>query len=90
MKDGQVVAIDQCDDLVAICDLAGRHGALVITVREGRNRQVRKMCEAIGHPVTRLKRIAIGPLRDPALKPGQWRELSEAELRRLRAAAESM
>src|SRR4051812_40451258 len=45
-----------------------RHGALVITVREGRNRQVRKMCDAIGHPVTRLKRVAIGPLRDEALK----------------------
>jgi 23S rRNA pseudouridine2605 synthase len=63
-----------------------RHGALVITVREGRNRQVRKMCDAIGHPVTHLRRIAIGPIRDAALKPGQWRELSEAEVERLRKA----
>jgi len=66
-----------------------RHGALVITVREGRNRQVRKMCEAIGHPVTNLKRIAIGPIRDPSLKTGQWRELSDAEVERLRKTADS-
>jgi 23S rRNA pseudouridine2605 synthase len=64
-----------------------RHGALVITVREGRNRQVRKMCEAIGHPVIGLKRIAIGPLRDASLKTGQWRELSEAEVDRLKKTA---
>jgi 23S rRNA pseudouridine2605 synthase len=59
---------------------------LLVTVREGRNRQVRKMCDAIGHPVTHLKRIAIGPLRDTKLKLGRWRELSEDEVRRLRAA----
>ncbi len=64
-----------------------RHGALVITVREGRNRQIRKMCEAIGHPVTNLTRIAIGPIRDTALKTGQWRELTEAEVDRLRKTA---
>ena len=62
-------------------------GRLLITLREGRNRQVRNMCDAIGHPVTHLKRIAIGPIRDPKLKPGQWRELREEEVRRLRAAA---
>ena len=61
---------------------------LEITVREGRNRQVRKMCEAIGHPVTRLKRVAIGPLRDPTLKLGHWRELAPEEVRRLRAATD--
>ena len=66
-----------------------RHGALVISVREGRNRQVRKMCEAIGHPVTHLKRIAIGPIRDPSLKTGQWRELSDTEVERLRKTADS-
>jgi pseudouridine synthase len=71
----------------APADVIVRHGALVITVREGRNRQVRKMCEAIGHPVTSLKRIAIGPLRDTALKTGQWRELNEAEVQRLRKTA---
>src|SRR5438105_7301087 len=43
---------------------------LVITIREGRNRQVRRMCEAMGHPVDQLRRVAIGPIRDAKLKPG--------------------
>jgi 23S rRNA pseudouridine2605 synthase len=60
---------------------------LLITVREGRNRQVRNMCEAIGHPVDRLRRIAIGPLRDSRLKPGQWRDLTADEVKRLRSSA---
>jgi len=59
------------------------NATLRITVQEGRNRQVRRMCEAIGHPVTRLKRVAIGPIRDPRLKVGQWRELTPQEIRRL-------
>jgi 23S rRNA pseudouridine2605 synthase len=59
---------------------------LLITVREGRNRQVRKMCEAIGHPVIRLKRVAIGPIRDSRLKVGTWRDLTVDEVRKLRAA----
>src|SRR5207253_4977050 len=57
---------------------------LLITLHEGRNRQVRRMCEAIGHPVTNLKRIAIGPIRDTRLKPGQWRELTAAEVKTLK------
>jgi pseudouridine synthase len=64
-----------------------RHNVLTIAIREGRNRQVRKMCEAIGHPVTGLRRVALGPLRDDALKPGQWRDLTPAEVKRLRASA---
>jgi len=56
---------------------------LRITIHEGRNRQVRRMCEAIGHPVERLVRVRIGPLRDPALRPGAWRELTAAEVRSL-------
>ena len=71
----------------------GRRGddraTLIITIREGRNRQVRKMCEAIGHPVTHLKRVAIGPIRDPRLPLGRWRELSAAEVEKLRAASRS-
>ena len=62
---------------------------LEITVREGRNRQVRKMCDAIGHPVSHLKRVAIGPLRDGKLKLGHWRELAPEEVRRLRAATDA-
>ena len=60
---------------------------LVVTIREGRNRQVRRMCDAIGHPVTQLRRIAIGPIRDAKLKPGEWRDLTEDEVRRLRSSA---
>lgn len=58
-------------------------GVLRITIHEGRNRQVRRMCEAVGHPVTRLVRVRIGPLRDPALRPGEWRELRPAEVKAL-------
>jgi len=63
------------------------NATLLISVREGRNRQVRKMCEAIGHPVDRLRRVAIGPIRDGRLKPGEWRELTPDEVKRLRVAA---
>ena len=61
--------------------------ALRITIHEGRNRQVRRMCEAIGHPVVRLVRTRIGPLVDRTLAPGEWRALSAAEIRELQAAA---
>jgi pseudouridine synthase len=61
-------------------------GRLRITVREGRNRQVRKMCDAIGHPVTELRRVAFGPIRDPKLKTGQWRDLTPQEVDRLKKA----
>ena len=64
-----------------------RPDLLEVTIREGRNRQVRKMCEAIGHPVTHLKRVAIGPIRDSRLKLGAWRELTADEVRRLRTAS---
>jgi len=64
-------------------------GHFTIAIHEGRNRQIRKMCDAIGHPVDQLKRIAIGPLRDPRLVPGRWRDLTAAEVERLRKAAGS-
>ena len=59
---------------------------LIITVREGRNREVRKMCDAIGHPVKSLIRVAIGPLRDTRLKLGRWRDLTAVEVKKLQAA----
>jgi len=58
-------------------------GVLRITIHEGRNRQVRRMCEAVGHPVTRLVRVRVGPLRDAALRPGEWRELDPQEVKHL-------
>jgi 23S rRNA pseudouridine2605 synthase len=57
-----------------------------VTVHEGRTRQVRKMCDAIGHPVRKLRRIRIGPLYDKTLKLGAFRELTAEEVRRLKAA----
>jgi 23S rRNA pseudouridine2605 synthase len=59
-------------------------GVLELTIREGRKRQVRRMCEAIGHPVIELTRIAFGPLRLTDLAPGQHRRLTQAEIQRLR------
>ena len=66
-----------------------RPGLLEVTIHEGRNRQVRKMCEAIGHPVTELRRVAIGPIRDARLKPGAWRELTPDEVRKLSESSRS-
>jgi 23S rRNA pseudouridine2605 synthase len=60
---------------------------LRITIHEGRNRQVRRMCEAVGHPVRRLVRVRIGPLVDRKLPPGEWRELHHQEIRALEQAA---
>lgn len=59
---------------------------LEITIHEGRKRQVRRMCEAVGHPVTRLERIAFGPLRLEGLSPGAYRRLTDSELRALASA----
>ena len=56
---------------------------LRITIHEGRNRQIRRMCEAVGHPVRRLVRVRIGPLQEPNLAPGVWRALSLEEVRTL-------
>lgn len=55
-----------------------------VVLTQGRNRQIRKMFELIGHPVSKLKRIAIGPVRDERLPTGAFRNLSEAEVRALR------
>lgn len=60
---------------------------LRLRIHEGRNRQVRRMCETVGHPVERLVRVRIGPISDRGLGPGEWRELEPAELRTLERAA---
>ena len=62
-------------------------GVLRITIHEGRNRQVRRMCDAVGHPVLRLVRLRIGPLADRRLPPGEWRPLTVSEVRGLYEAA---
>jgi 23S rRNA pseudouridine2605 synthase len=65
----------------------GATSAIEVVIHEGRNRQVRRMCDAIGHPVVRLVRIRIGSLRDPDLAPGAWRPLDLGEVRSLYTAA---
>jgi 23S rRNA pseudouridine2605 synthase len=60
---------------------------LELTIHEGRKRQVRRMCEAVGHPVRALERVAFGPLRLGALEPGEHRRLTPAEVERLRSLA---
>jgi 23S rRNA pseudouridine2605 synthase len=62
---------------------------LRLTIHEGRNRQVRRMCAAVGHPVVRLVRTRIGPVVERDLKPGEWRPLTRAEVRALEEAAAS-
>ena len=54
-----------------------------VRLREGRTQQIRRMFQAVGHPVSKLRRVAIGPISDPKLTPGVWRELSEREVRML-------
>jgi 23S rRNA pseudouridine2605 synthase len=65
----------------------GDNAALEIVVHEGRNRIVRRMCEAIGHPVRRLVRTRVGPITDRRLAPGGWRPLRPREVRALYATA---
>ena len=67
----------------------GEQGVLSLIIHEGRNRQIRDMCDAIGHPVVRLKRVRIGPIVDPHIRPGEFRDLAENEVAALKRAAES-
>jgi pseudouridine synthase len=62
----------------------GQQALLSFVIREGRNRQVRNMCDAIGHPVVRLRRKRIGPIVDEHIRPGEFRDLTEREIALLR------
>ena len=59
---------------------------LLVTIHEGKKREVRRMCDAVGLEVARLRRISIGPVKLGMLKPGEWRDLTAEELRALRNA----
>ena len=84
------VLIDGRRTSPAQVELAGTKGSandtsiLRIAIHEGRTRQVRKMCDAIGHPVRTLKRIRIGPIADRKLKLGSYRELTAEEVKKLK------
>ena len=77
--DGYVTSPAQVD----ILELKGEEALLGITIHEGRNRQVRKMCEAAGLKVTRLMRVSEGGVKLGTLKSGKWRRLTEEELNML-------
>ena len=63
---------------------------LRITIHEGRNRQVRRMCEAVGHPVAAWCARRIGPVRTGTLAPGEWRALAPGEVRALEQAVRAV
>ena len=65
----------------------GQDAILSVLIHEGRNRQVRRMCEAVGHRVSRLKRVRIGPITDDDIRPGEFRDLSDREVAALKRAA---
>lgn len=65
----------------------GQDAILSVLIHEGRNRQVRRMCEAVGHPVSRLKRVRIGPITDEDIRPGEFRDLSDKEIVALKREA---
>ncbi len=68
---------------VKILGVKGLYTDILVTIHEGRNRQVRKMVEQVGHQVVMLRRIRFGPLKLEDLPRGMWRELTEEELREL-------
>ena len=72
---------------VTVKQALGSRAQIELVIHEGRNRIVRRMCEAVGHPVRRLVRTRIGSLADPKLKPGQWRLLTPDEVRALNEGA---
>jgi 23S rRNA pseudouridine2605 synthase len=75
---GQAADLDAA--AVAIRKASERETHLTVELRRGRNREVRKLFEAIGHEVTRLKRVRFGGLELGGLRPGEWRELTRAEV----------
>jgi 23S rRNA pseudouridine2605 synthase len=82
LDDGPAAAV-----AVRVRDRSAGRSLVEVKMREGRKREVRRMMDAVGHPVERLVRTGIGPLRDADLKPGRWRALTTVEVRSLYAAA---
>ena len=97
-EESQVIALSkgvQLDDgavtqpavINVVVDEPGRT-VLEMTIKEGKNRQIRRMCEAVGLEVVRLRRSAVGAVKLGMLQPGQYRPLAKSELVALRAAAQ--
>ena len=68
----------------------GTQAVLAFVIHEGRNRQVRNMCDTIGHPVVRLKRVRIGPISDERIRPGEFRDLTDREIAQLKRAGDKL
>lgn len=75
---------------IAIDRIENGNAIIMITLKEGRKRQVKRMMEAVGNPVLSLKRIAMGPLTLGRLKPGEWRRPTEIELKQLISLKEKL
>lgn len=95
ISDEQLVALSEGVEIdgrktlpctVTVLDKQPNRVVMQMVIKEGRNRQIRKMCEAVGLEVARLKRTAIGPVKLGMLKPGEYRELKPDELRAIRNA----
>lgn len=84
LDDGPTLPAD-----VELVESAGGRSTVRLVIREGRNRQVRRMLKEVGHPVRELTRTAFGPVRLGRLRPGSWRHLRPHEIHRLRASAGS-
>ena len=65
---------------------ASKNSWIEVTLKEGRNRQIRQMFEGIGHPVVKLRRVRIGKLGAEGMKPGQYRLLTPSEIAKLKGA----
>lgn len=74
---------------VRVVESSAEHSTITLTLREGRNRQVRRMCQRVGFPVQRLTRTAIGPLKLGRLTPGEYRFLRPQEIKELQRAVDS-
>lgn len=86
--DGEFLRLDRAEVLARFPHRAAarRRSRLKITLRGGRNREIRRVFGVLGHPVVELHRTRIGPLTDRGLRPGRWRRLTDAEVEELRAA----
>ena len=85
--DGRKTAPAQIEIIKQVESSSGGDAILSVLIHEGRNRQVRRMCEAVGHPVSRLKRVRIGPITDDDIRPGEFRDLSDKEIAALKREA---
>ncbi len=83
LSDGPAAALS-----ARVLDSTRESTLLEMVLGEGRNREIRRMCDALEHPVQRLVRTAVGPITDRRLRPGEWRRLEVGEVERLYATAD--